>query len=223
MLTLFVFLYLVILIHECSHALAVVLFKQQVKKIQLGMLTVFEFDWKYGVKEPFPITLGLLPFIGFCSFDPKKLTSKQKIVVALAGPLGNIITGVIGMVIYCACFKHTGVMAGLNDSLTAVVAPFVSLANYIVHAGYVYAPMPREATSSESIMPLLQFSAISLSIAGFNLFPLFPLDGGHVLVNSYEAVTKKDFPKRLKNVMLIVALLVLLVFPLVRAVIQLFR
>lgn len=212
-----ILLYLIIVIHELSHAFAIVFYGHQVRKIQFGSLVVFKFNWKFGVAKPISIEIGTLPFFGFCSFDSKLLTPKQKIGVALAGPFGNIIAGFLSMAIYYTEFKNSTILESFKAAFYAFCNSFVWMFTYLTHFGFVPASEQLKTTNY-----LFLFSLLSLLIGGSNLFPLFPLDGGHILVNSYEIITKKEFPKRAKNMMLFVSLLTLLVVPLLRGLITSF-
>lgn len=47
---------------------------------------------------------------------------------------------------------------------------------------------------------------ISISLAVFNLIPIVPLDGGHILITAIEGITKKKLSDRIKNIITMIGL-----------------
>ena len=56
---------------------------------------------------------------------------------------------------------------------------------------------------------LFLWGLISVNLAVFNLLPFPGLDGWHFLVLTIEGITRKDLPKKFKNVMSMIGMILL--------------
>jgi len=75
------------------------------------------------------------------------------------------------------------------------------------------------AKAKEGVIPFFGFIAfVSLNVGMLNLFPLVPLDGGHILILLVETIARRDLSLKVKiwianvGVVLILALVLVIVF-----------
>ena len=157
-----------VLEHEVAHAVAALRAGGRVREVGVGFGPVLVRGPIGGVDVSLrPILLG-----GFAAIETDALPHKKRRPVLLAGPLANIIAGVVLRVI-----------AG---SATPVALPGQRRP---VEAGGVLAAltMLTRAAASGSRTLLRAASDINLSVGMMNLLPVMPLDGGHLAAAELEA------------------------------------
>jgi membrane-associated protease RseP (regulator of RpoE activity) len=141
-----------------------------------------------GVKQT-TYTLGTLPLYGYVRHE-EGATPRQHIVIALAGPLMNILLGV-------ACYTL------MADWTTVGDLPHNLLA-----------ALPGVDMVSRPMYPLELFGHLNLLVAALNLLPIPPLDGGHVAYHTIRMTRWKETAERLypRIAMVTVIALIILMF-----------
>lgn len=104
---------------------------------------------RYGVKTP---DITLWPFGGIANLERIPENPAQELVVAIAGPLVNVVIALVLLVILSATLGGTDLTA---DSLAKIEDPRTSI--------------------------LVKLAGANIFLVVFNLIPAFPMDGGRVL------------------------------------------
>ncbi|MCG5234993.1 site-2 protease family protein [Xanthobacter oligotrophicus] len=104
---------------------------------------------RYGVKTP---DITLWPFGGIANLERIPEKPSQELVVAIAGPLVNVVIALVLLVILSATLGGTDLTA---DSLAKIEDPRTSI--------------------------LVKLAGANIFLVVFNLIPAFPMDGGRVL------------------------------------------
>jgi stage IV sporulation protein FB len=120
-------LFLALVVHELAHALTA---------------------RRFGLQ---PSQVVLLPLGGTTRLATEPRSPRQELLVAMAGPLANLVVGGVGFAI-----------------LWAADAP-----------GATWGPLPEDVTGWSAALPV--FLWVNLTLGGTNLLPAFPLDGGRIL------------------------------------------
>lgn len=162
----YVALVFAISVHEAAHAWTAHLSGDPTAKL-LGRITlnpIKHMDPIGTVVLPLVALFGHIPMIGWgkpTPVDPRhfKREVRDDILVSLAGPVSNLL------------------VAGASVAALAVIAFFVPTGRMIVH-GFV-------GNMSSPVVPvvemLYQLLLINVLLAAFNVIPIPPLDGSHVL------------------------------------------
>lgn len=208
----------VIGIHEACHMVVSKLFGVKVLKFSLGFGPVL-LSKKIGETQ---YQLAALPLGGFVSCDGEDPESNvergffslpwyKRVLIALAGPVANLILGfamIFGLLVF---FKGWPIIAGLGRAWT--IFSFVITTTL----KWVFGMLPATKDASQSmglsgpimVTKILMSSAkegaaqflfvlslISLSLGLFNLFPFPMLDGGHVFLYILEGIRGKKFSQK---------------------------
>jgi regulator of sigma E protease len=206
MLSTVVFLFAVLLVvawHELGHLLACRVFGIKVDSFNVGfgpsLIT------HKGVKNDW--SLRAIPLGGYVSMDVESLEKKhpwKRIVVSLAGPVFNLIP------IMLLTFPILGVVATLSagwglyiDTIVAIVKSLGRSIDFFhlippdpAHelAGIVQSnDVLGEVTKKDGLLItfILSLFALNVGLGIFNLIPLFPLDGGRIVVDTVSWVNNK--------------------------------
>lgn len=140
-------------VHEAAHAWAADRLGDPTARL-LGRLTLnplSHIDWLGTVLLPFMMVAAGLPALGWAKpvpVDPRNLVSPRRdfALVALAGPVSNVVLASIGLVVLIA-------MGGL---------------------------IPEGGPTRSGVL-VYQAIFLNLLLAGFNMIPVPPLDGGNVI------------------------------------------
>ncbi len=140
-------------IHEFSHAFVAAKFGDKSARLQ-GRLSFNP------MKHIDPFGFLMLMFLGFgwakpVVYDPRYIKNKRlaRVSIALAGPMSNLILGIIFSVIYGMLARNYSFLIKAQD---------ISLENFILNL-------------------VLASATINFGLFIFNLIPIPPLDGSHVL------------------------------------------
>lgn len=149
-----------------------------------------------------PIGTGMMLLCGFGYAKPVPVNSanfkrpkKDMALVALAGPVSNLLLAFLGI----AIFRVVGLALGVSVSGGEVFAPYehVELVNML------------------KLILVDVFAYINVCLAVFNLLPIFPLDGSHIIAPLLPDKVNWWIERNQQLVML--ALLVLIISPVLDA------
>lgn len=196
-------LQVIVLIHECGHALAARSFGVRVREIMAGLGRPVVRFRSWGTWFSFRV----LPIGGGADIDDdgySKLARWQKAVIALAGPAANLVSAWLvpafaGVLVALAnglpAWGLPGAMfrglAGSWDLLKQIIITTATgTAKVFMGAGGGGLAGPVGIVAEVGKMPRLAwdlwmvlFLALSVGIAVFNLLPFLPLDGGRALMS----------------------------------------
>lgn len=202
-------------IHEACHMFVAKLFGVRVIRFSFGFGTLL---LSYQTKET-SYELRLLPLGGFVQFDGEDpdhpevggffgLPWYKRALVALAGPIANLILGFILLAALLIGFKHWPVLDGLQRagkiSLLVVTETLKYLGGLFGGASKVsdmsgpvgVTTAMAKSFKSGAVDFTFILSIISLSLGLFNLFPIPGLDGGHVFLYLIEGIRGKRLPAK---------------------------
>jgi membrane-associated protease RseP (regulator of RpoE activity) len=157
-----------VLLHEIAHAVATRRAGGQVREVGVGFGPVLA----RGRVADTNVTLRAIPIGGFAAVDVESLPPSKRIPVLVAGPLANIVTGLIlrrlaGAVEPTALPGQTKTVevGGLLSALT----------------------MLRRASAGGTRTLIRAAGDLNFSVGLANLLPIVPLDGGHIAAARFEA------------------------------------
>ena len=154
-------------VHEAAHAVAAVRGGGKVKEVGVG----------FGPRvarlrvRGLPVVLRAFPLGGYAAVDVDSLPPLSRIRMLLVGPLANI---AVGVPLLMAFRRHPAVVLGdgRNVGLTGFVGTMSALS--------------QAAAAGPGAVGRLA-GAINVGLGLMNLLPLYPLDGGHVVMSLMEA------------------------------------
>ncbi len=155
-------------LHEAAHALVAVWLGGKVKEIGVGFGPTLV-RAKVG---SIPITVRAVPAGGYAAVDVDHLPPRRRIWMLVAGPLANIVAG---LVLAPTGLRHppaVPVAQGRRVGLSGVI-------------GTVSALMQAAEQGPGAVVRLA--GAVNVGLGVMNLLPVYPLDGGHVALNVMEA------------------------------------
>lgn len=213
--TFIIVLTLVIGIHEGGHYLAARLYGVKVDTFAIGFgSTLFSRTNKHGTE----FALKAIPLGGYVSMDEKHvedLPAGKRIVISLAGPAANIIPLVILALIVLGPDKLWAITQFLGWAYAVTIQSVVELAlwpfttllgitpdsvNDVVGPIGI-ADVAYQETNENGMMKtgIVLFLAMSIGVGLFNLMPIPPLDGGHVLLAGIEKVYGKEASEKIRT------------------------
>lgn len=154
-------------LHEAGHAIAAVRAGGRVNEVGIGFGPPL---LRFRVRG-MPVVVRALPLGGYANVDAEQLPPRRRIPLLLAGPLANIAAGIPLLL----AFRRHPVevpITGRRAGLTGFVGTVVSLA--------------QAATRGPGSVARLAGS-INVGLGMMNLLPVYPLDGGHVVMSVMEA------------------------------------
>jgi membrane-associated protease RseP (regulator of RpoE activity) len=192
----------VLLIHEAGHYAAASLVRAPVVAVVVGVGPALA---RWRSRDGVEWRVSILPVIGWMSMDVSARTGTspiQRMLIAVAGPGANLLTGVLLSVLHGSGVRATGGLPGMWEGAAAGWVDawrFVGVMtlNSVAAVINVVATdtLPAVTSSFGGAMAgpgwwngLLLGSAMSLGLATVNLLPLPCLDAGHVVVLGIEAV-----------------------------------
>lgn len=201
---------ILIFLHELGHLLAARATGLPVTRFSIGMGPVLFSRTYNGVEWAF----SALPFGGYVMFDGEsevyeKADPWRKIVTALAGPMANLVVGVILYII--AMSWATGSFAlipGLEKTGVAIEQLFKTL--YLIFSGQVglndlggpVMMVSAGASIAHDFTKFLNYIAfLSLNLAIFNLLPIPALDGGQILMLLWTRFMGRQPSERIQTAM----------------------
>lgn len=164
-------------LHEAAHAIAAVRGGGKVKEIGVGFGPPMA---RFRVRG-LPVVVRAFPLGGYAAVDVDELPPAKRIRMLLAGPLANIAVGVpllIGFRRHPAVILGDGRSVGLTGFLGTMSA------------------LSRAAAEGAGAVGRLA-GAINVGLGLMNLLPVYPLDGGHVVMSLMEA---QGVPRRARTV-----------------------
>ena len=153
-------------LHEGAHALVTARAGGKVKEIGIGFGPPL---FRLRVRH-LPVVVRMLPLGGYAAVDPEQIPPRRRIPMLLAGPLANIAAGLPLML----AFRRYPVEMPTDGRR-------VSLSGF---AGTLAALIRAAAQGPGSIARLAGSMNVGLGLA--NLLPVYPLDGGHVVMSILE-------------------------------------
>lgn len=197
-----VMLGILVIIHEGGHFIAAKLCKIKVNEFSVGFGKGI---WSKSIKGT-KYSLRLIPLGGYVSMEGEEEHSDEegsfskasfwkKLAVVLAGPIVNIIFGLLIYFILVA-IKYGVQVAAVNtinfigalfDSIRIIVTGGASMNDLAGPVGI--ANIVSKTSGIVDFIYLL--SVISLSLGVTNLLPIPPLDGGKLLIYIIEAIKRK--------------------------------
>lgn len=199
----------VITIHEFGHYAAAKYFKVPVKKFSIGLgPTLFKFKDSNQTEWCFSI----IPLGGYVEFDEthaQEIAPWKHTVISLAGPAVNFLAVVIPFLIlsgfgpaweitklhgvaYVEMFKafYNTITFASHDEVMSIIG----VAKESSHSSGT--PVASgAATSSQELSPvvnaMIMYVMVNMSVCVFNLLPIVPLDGGHIVKNFIRMTTGK--------------------------------
>lgn len=156
-----------VMVHELAHALVARRVGGKVQEVGIG------FGPRLLSHRAGETTLSLRPFLigGFAAIDVEQLPPARRIPVLLAGPLANLIAGLLLLPRRIA-----------PEALSAIISP---QGPRVQLAGVVGALSMLVRSGNLSALRFLA-AQINLSVGLANLLPLMPLDGGHLALAKME-------------------------------------
>ncbi len=157
-----------VVLHEVAHALAARRAGGTVKEIGIGFGPPLARAHWNGTT----VTLRPIPIGGFAAIDVERLPPGRRAPVLLAGPLANILAGLVLRQLGGA----TGPAALPGQTRPVEVGGLVAALTMLVRA------------ASGGTRALVRTAGdVNLSIGLANLLPILPLDGGHLAAARLEA------------------------------------
>lgn len=154
-------------LHEAAHAVAAVRGGGKVKEIGVGFGPPVT---KFRVRGV-PVVIRALPLGGYAAVDVDDLPPLTRIRMLLAGPLANI---AVGVPLLMGFRRHPAVV--LSEGRAVGLTGFVG----------TISALSRAAAQGTGAVGRLA-GAINVGLGLMNLLPVYPLDGGHVVMNLMEA------------------------------------
>ncbi len=154
-------------VHEAAHALVAALSGGMVREIGIG----FGPPLLRARVRSIPVAVRALPVGGYAAVEVDHLPPRRRIGMLLAGPLANL---AIGAVLLLSLRRQPMVALGRGRGvgLTGVVGTVSALI--------------RAAEKGPGAVARLA-GAVNVGLGAMNLLPIYPLDGGHVVMNVMEA------------------------------------
>lgn len=226
----------IIAIHEACHMIVAKLFGIKVLKFSIGFGPVI-FKKKFGDTS---YELALLPLGGYilpAGDNPDENVPGgfftqawyKRALIALAGPVANLLLGFVMIFGILVLFKGWPLLVGLQKSWEIFSSIITITLKWIFGmlpasqagqgsgmAGPIMVTKMLISSAKEGMAPFLfLLSIISLSIGLFNLFPIFGLDGGHVLLYTLEGLHGKKFSNKVYQIWGMLGLILLGLFMLI--------
>lgn len=163
-----------VLVHEAAHAVAARRAGGRVQEVGIG------FGPRLLAREVDGTTISLRPFLvgGFAAIDIERLPPRRRIPVLLAGPLANLLLGLL--LLPRRISPEVRRAMAVERRPVGARGPRVQLAGIVGALGLLL-----RAGTPESLRVLA--AQINLSVGLANLLPLAPLDGGHLALAQMEA------------------------------------
>jgi membrane-associated protease RseP (regulator of RpoE activity) len=157
-----------VLLHEIAHAVATRRAGGSVREVAVGFGPVLARGRIAGTD----VTLRAVPIGGFAAVDVAALPPSKRVPVLLAGPLANIVTGLL--------------LRRLAGPVAPTMLPGQTRA---VEVGGLLSAltMLRRASVGGTRALVRAAGDINFSVGLANLLPIVPLDGGHIAAARIEA------------------------------------
>ncbi len=153
-------------LHEAAHAVAAARAGGKVKEVGIGFgPPLFHLRVRH-----LPIVVRMLPLGGYAAVDPEQIPPHRRIPMLLAGPLANIAAGLPLML----AFRRHPVEIPIDGRRVGLTG----------FAGTLAALGKAAALGPGSVARLA--GAINVGLGLMNLLPVYPLDGGHVVMSVME-------------------------------------
>ena len=193
---------IVTIIHELGHLLVSIYYKANVKEFSIGFgPSIFSFNYKGITYKLSPILLG-----GYVRYDEDtespnyfdNLKLSHQIAIAVAGPVFNIISGIMFYNIYAFIVNvskgiyFSGIIPNFIKSINILLMSIVGVADFFINFKVDNASGPVGIVSSighianenGSLVLVAMTAFISFSIGLFNLLPFIGVTDGGKIVSS---------------------------------------
>lgn len=172
-LTIVIGTYLLIILHECAHAMVMALWGINITSMQIGYVPIAHIN-VVGIS----ITLGIIPLGGSTITDKFPATWLELVSIYLAGPAINMLIG------YSIVAMITG-----NKGVKEITRRILSLALYFSSFALFWIPLAvREENRWKGLVDnspyhstkraILILGIFSFGLGIINLLPIIPFDGG---------------------------------------------
>lgn len=155
-------------VHEAAHAVAARRAGGSVKELGIGFGPPLVRLRVRGL----PVVIRAVPLGGYAAVDVAALPPRRRIGMLLAGPLANIL---VGLPLLWGLRRHPPVQLVESDGRRVALAGFFG----------TFTALTRAAAQGAGVVGRLA-GAINVGLGVMNLLPLYPLDGGHVVMNLME-------------------------------------
>lgn len=216
--TIFIFvlaLALVIAIHEFGHYMACRAFNVPVHSFSVGMGPVLlrkrdrrETEWR----------LSALPIGGYIMMDEyahDMLHPFKKILISFAGPAINIVVAMIVFFVLAGAASTIDMITSIpslyGDTATAVSDAMTFQSNDDLAGPVGAVHMFDQLETSFFGMAIVMFITMNIAVGIFNLLPVPPLDGGHIVVHALEMIFGKRVAEKVFNIFAPVGFVLLLI------------
>lgn len=155
-------------VHEAAHAAMAVRAGGAVKEVGIGFGPPL---LRFRVRA-LPVVIRALPLGGYAAIDAERIPPRRRIAMLLAGPVANILAGLPLLV---GLRRHPSVPLAVGGERRVGIAGF---------AGTLGALAQAAACGVGAVGRLA--GAINVGLGVMNLLPIYPLDGGHVVMSVME-------------------------------------
>jgi regulator of sigma E protease len=211
---------LIIVVHESGHFLMCKLFGVKTPVFSVGFGPVLA-SYTIGGTA---FQLAALPLGGYVAIDPTSLATKtylQKLIINVAGITFNIIFALL-LLIYLMWLtgKHNIVLNGIFATyqlLTRMARAMFGMwrteqrAQVMGPIGIISSTTQEQGTNPRVFM-IWWLALINLNVALFNLLPIPMLDGGHIAMDTIEALYGEPLPPEIVQRINLIFLFLFLAF-----------
>ena len=209
---------LIIIVHESGHFLMCKLFDVKTPVFSVGFGPVLA---SYTINGT-TFQLAALPLGGYVAIDPASLATKtylQKLIINIAGIVFNIIFALLLLIYLMWLTGQPNII--LNGILTTY-----QLSRRMARAMFgmwrkekrteIMGPIGIVSSTTETqeanqtVFMIWWLALINLNVAIFNLLPIPLLDGGHIALDTIEALYGKPLPPHLVGTINMIFLLLFL-------------
>lgn len=153
--------------HEGAHAVVAVRSGGRVREVGIGFGPALLRVHVRGI----PVTIRALPLGGYAAVDVDHLPPQRRIGMLFAGPLANL---VLGAGLWLGLRRHPVVTVGQRGRPVRLTG-FVGTISALIRA----------ADAGPGALGRLA-GAMNVGLGAMNLLPVYPLDGGHIVMNLME-------------------------------------
>jgi len=211
---------LIIVVHESGHFLMCKLFDVKTPVFSVGFGPVLA---RYTIDDT-AFQLAALPLGGYVAIDPASLATKpywQKLIINIAGIIFNIIFALL-LLMYLMWLTGqqniilTGMLTTYQLSMRMARAMFgmwkkEQRSEIMGPIGIVSSTTEMQDTNQTAFM-IWWLALINLNVAIFNILPIPLLDGGHIALDTIEALYGKPLPPHLVGNINLIFLFLFLAF-----------
>lgn len=207
-----------IMVHETGHFVTGKIFNYAIEEYSIGFGPKIFNKNKNGIRY----TLRILPIGGYVSFSPESKDKRcisepslSKFLVLIMGATFNLIFCIL-LITIIHCMHGYNIIDSLFSSINAIIITikdFLPALGNIDNYGSVISIADIISKNTINTEFLLSITAsLNLSVAIINLLPIPITDGGKIVINVIELITKKKIPTNIMNVINMVTSMILIAF-----------